>query len=142
MHVLITCNKHKYIHFVGNDKCKNFDCSLHPYQQCRVVSGKPQCQCQLVCPLEYLPVCGSDSRTYGNLCMLKAHACETKKLITVSKIGECGKYLNVTANTHARKCTLLKHSLPLTRKQTHMHADTLITNTDKHTTYISHAHNT
>ena len=75
----------------GNTCTEDQDCSAEPYQQCLEVSGKPQCQCQLACPKHLAPVCGSDGKSYDNLCILKAHACESDKMITVKRTGNCGR---------------------------------------------------
>ncbi|XP_071482026.1 protein dispatched homolog 3-like [Diadema antillarum] len=51
---------------------------------------RPHCVCQLVCDQDdYSPVCGSDSRTYGNVCQMKQYACLDKREIYVTKAGLC-----------------------------------------------------
>lgn len=92
--ILWICYKEiKSVLLSEDNACKEFDCSSRPYQQCRVVSGKAQCQCPLACTREFMPVCGSDGKTHSNLCVMKAQACESGKMITVSSKGECGKKL-------------------------------------------------
>ena len=40
------------------------------------------------CPLIYSPVCGSDGKTYGNICEFENHACN-KPSLTLKHEGEC-----------------------------------------------------
>ena len=79
-----------FLSFAKDDLCKNVKCP-EPYATCQVIQGMPQCKCQEACSLHYLPVCGSDGKTYGNLCALKTHACQNNKNITVANNGECGE---------------------------------------------------
>ena len=57
-----------------------------------VVDGNATCQCNQACPLIYAPVCGTDNKTYPNLCVLESHACEMKQHINLQYSGRCGMY--------------------------------------------------
>nr|CAA56043.1 PAPI I [Pacifastacus leniusculus] len=51
---------------------------------------KPQPQCPSICPLDYNPVCGTDGKTYSNLCALRIEACNNPHLnLRVDYQGEC-----------------------------------------------------
>ena len=45
--------------------------------------------CTLSCQMNYLPVCGTDGVTYGNLCQLNAVACQAKSNVVVAHEGVC-----------------------------------------------------
>jgi len=51
--------------------------------------------CPMMCPFNYLPVCGSDGKTYGNKCTLNSANCMSTrragKAITMMSFGECDK---------------------------------------------------
>lgn len=40
------------------------------------------------CTMQWDPVCGSDDKTYGNMCELRRARCESPKLVVRSK-GQC-----------------------------------------------------
>ncbi|CAB4037849.1 Kazal-type serine ase inhibitor 3, partial [Paramuricea clavata] len=44
---------------------------------------------KIFCTLQYAPVCGSDGKTYGNICFLNAADCESEEDITVVHPGPC-----------------------------------------------------
>ena len=45
--------------------------------------------CNIKCTADYKPICGSNGKTYANLCVMRAEACLQKKEITVAQEGEC-----------------------------------------------------
>jgi hypothetical protein len=45
--------------------------------------------CKKFCPLLWKPVCGSDSKTYGNECELTSKACLANADVAVAHAGEC-----------------------------------------------------
>ncbi|CAG0908222.1 unnamed protein product [Cyprideis torosa] len=46
--------------------------------------------CPMACTREYDPYCGSDGRTYGNMCLFKnAVRCEGKRGLRIRKRGRC-----------------------------------------------------
>lgn len=75
------------------DACSGVICPN--YGICKVTRTGYQCLCASSCSAEYNPVCGSDGKTYTNLCNMKAKSCTSKTIITVALNGECGKgYIN------------------------------------------------
>jgi len=68
--------------FKKNERgCEICECNTRP-------SEGPECP--QVCPQIYAPVCGSDGKTYGNDCKLKAASCLSQSKITIAYKGECG----------------------------------------------------
>ena len=66
--------------------------SLCEFGQCVNVNGTATCVCKHRCLLIEQPVCGSDNRTYANLCAMEAESCERKEHLSVQYDGPCGKY--------------------------------------------------
>ncbi|XP_028399649.1 neurogenic locus notch homolog protein 2-like isoform X2 [Dendronephthya gigantea] len=63
--------------------------SLCDFGRCVVVNGTATCVCKNACPFIEEPVCASDNKTYANLCVMEAEACERKEHLTVQYDGPC-----------------------------------------------------
>lgn len=65
--------------------------------------GAPQAavessECQLACQMSWVPVCGSDGRTYGNMCELTSTACLRKSEVFKVYDGECSEHCQMMCN--------------------------------------------
>ena len=49
-------------------------------------------KCPQACTVEYLPMCGTDGKTYGNPCFLQVARCKSDGEITLAHPGPCGTY--------------------------------------------------
>lgn len=65
-------------------------CSSPPKSICRNVGGKASCVCPQFCPRILSPVCGSDGKSYDNLCLMEKAACEQNKTINETDFSNCG----------------------------------------------------
>ncbi|KAF0741420.1 hypothetical protein AaE_008672, partial [Aphanomyces astaci] len=70
-------------------QCKTPNLTLQRHGQCDPTHVKKvQCAGLRVCTREYIPVCGSDGKTYGNPCELRSAQCKTPNL-TLQRHGRC-----------------------------------------------------
>jgi hypothetical protein len=46
-------------------------------------------ECNQACPLNYIPICGTDGQTYSNNCQLESFNCLKKTDVAVAHAGEC-----------------------------------------------------
>ena len=69
------------------------DTSLCDFGKCVNVNGTATCVCNKACPFIEQPVCGSDNKTYPNLCAMDSDACERKERVTVKHDGPCGELI-------------------------------------------------
>jgi coxsackievirus/adenovirus receptor len=67
------------------------DISLCDFGVCVNENGTAKCVCNNACPFIEQPVCGSDNKTYSNLCVMDAEACERKTYIKAKHNGPCGE---------------------------------------------------
>lgn len=73
--------------------------------------GTAFCSCSLLCSSSFLPVCGSNSRTYWNECFLRREACFMQQNTSVASLKRCSKFsyipLVTSSNDSSTKCFLL-----------------------------------
>lgn len=75
---------------VVQDPCDSLSCEF--YSTCGLLkNGSAICECPQYCTLDWAPVCGSDNKTYPNLCAMQVESCEKKVMIRKQSDGECGK---------------------------------------------------
>ena len=67
------------------------DSDLKPVYPGNCNTTTNQCVGVCVCPRLYDPVCGTDGKTYVNLCVLKCSACEQGSDLELAYPGECKK---------------------------------------------------
>ncbi|XP_056895685.1 agrin isoform X2 [Takifugu flavidus] len=56
---------------------------------CVVKNDEPVCECPEACPQTSDPVCGSDGRSYGSSCEMRAMGCALQKPIHIQHKGPC-----------------------------------------------------
>lgn len=71
------------------DPCHSKRCP--PYAQCVPQSRTfAVCVCPTKCPLVYDPTCGTDRKSYFNLCALQLAACQSNSTVKAAYKGTCG----------------------------------------------------
>ena len=69
--------------------CSRLNCKYGA--TCQVIKDLAQCECNFTCLDSRSSVCGSDGRTYKNICDLQKKQCTEKKYINVIKNEACGE---------------------------------------------------
>ncbi|XP_060593963.1 agrin-like isoform X4 [Ruditapes philippinarum] len=77
----------KVKHYGNCDPCEKVKCNGQ--EVCEIEDHKPICRCQKTCEDDISPICGSDKKTYGNLCLLKQQACRLGRDISALYDGKC-----------------------------------------------------
>jgi len=85
---------------------------LIPSNTCAPLCAQPLCiappkECSEFCTLDYTPVCGTDGKTYSNLCHLEGKACTDASNLAVAYQGECNP-----AGEQGTKCDNPGQSIP------------------------------
>ena len=63
-------------------------------KQINVLGETTRSGCPVYCNRMYMPVCGSDGKTYSNECMLRFDKCNIREKsgLTMASEGECANY--------------------------------------------------
>ncbi|XP_059489146.1 agrin-like isoform X2 [Neocloeon triangulifer] len=84
-------------------------------EECQLDEDRnPVCRCGETCPLEFMPVCGSDGKTYVNECSLRQQACRTQKNLRIIYRGECSSGVNPCAGIRCspgQECVINKFGI-------------------------------
>ena len=72
----------------NNKRCENYGICASKED------GTSHCKCPNAedCPKVNIPVCGTDSNTYPNLCVMQAESCTQNIPIRLKHQGQCGKF--------------------------------------------------
>ena len=86
----VTDTNARFLFFI--DPCKATRC---PYYSICLPHPNSElgykCVCPSGCSKAISQVCGSDGRTYDNECVMQQESCSSKTMITLVKLGTCGK---------------------------------------------------
>ena len=76
--------------FLTGKLCEDLECQY--YSRCEMTSdASVECKCPEKCEREFAPVCGTNEKTYRNMCVLKLESCLAGEWIRKSKHGNCGE---------------------------------------------------
>lgn len=82
------------------DPCDHIPCE--DPEICRLdYERHARCVCSEFCSEDFIPVCGSDGRTYTNECYLRRQACRMIPGLRIVFRGQCDQG-NVQGNTYKR----------------------------------------
>ena len=92
--------------------CAKTKCKF--YSKCEEKSnGQAVCVCEEKCAFLFVPVCGSNGKTYINQCLLKVDSCKQRRSIVVLQNGACSKLRTAHYSTDSislvTKFSYLKH---------------------------------
>lgn len=77
------------------DPCADIKCAFGAtcvVQNSNQTGRNGKCVCSQQCSTNISNVCGTDEKTYDNVCILRKGACMQQKNISVAYNGTCGKY--------------------------------------------------
>lgn len=82
------------------DPCYSKKCP--PYAKCEPRFGTfAKCICPARCSLLFDPACGTDQKSYFNLCALQMKACQSNEMIRVAFKGTCGMVTMSVTNIYS-----------------------------------------
>ena len=98
-HIISFCSLSLILHGV-TDPCYSKKCP--PYAKCVPRFGTfAKCICPARCSLVFDPACGTDQKSYFNLCALQMKACQSNVMIRVAYKGTCGMVTITVINIYS-----------------------------------------
>ncbi|XP_059474597.1 follistatin isoform X2 [Neocloeon triangulifer] len=98
------------------DSCVDVECG--PEMKCAMRNGRPKCVCEPECRAvgrhQRGPVCGSDGRSYRNVCRLRKRACRQKSAVqlAVAYQGQCQDSCEKVRCAENKQCVVDQNRIP------------------------------
>ncbi|XP_064651975.1 follistatin-like isoform X2 [Lineus longissimus] len=111
--ILLLCGSSMQ-HYHWRGSCENVRCSRG--KVCRMRQSAPRCICNPDCSLDEMSytgrVCGSDNKSYRNLCRLRKYNCRHARHVEVQYYGKCRSSCESVTCLNGRHCLLDQNHTP------------------------------